>query len=162
MIRRGADSAARLGATGLVALAALVGLGACQHGVPLRADDPTWFASVHAERSDRDVRDTIDELLERDAEWSRGPHGLVRQSESGREGIPCRKIHPESFQVACDDEGACQVDLELTDRAFGEDVSLTGVDESEAQLLAAMMLRFCGFREPGAGAAGDESPEPGS
>jgi hypothetical protein len=132
------------------------------HGVPLKADEPDWFASTHAGKDDDAVRDSIDELLEENADWSRGPHGLVSERGGNKEGIPCRKINPDSFEIACDDDGACQLDLELTDRTFGKDVSLTGLSESEAQQLAAMLLRFCGFRDPDPSAASGDAAAGGS
>jgi hypothetical protein len=132
------------------------------HGVPLKADEPGWYASTHAGKSDDAVRNSIDELLAKNAAWRRGPHGLVSERGGNKEGIPCRKIDPDSLEIACDDDRACQLDLELTDRSFGKAVSFTGLSESEAQQLAAMLLRFCGFRDPDPSAASAEAGAGGS
>ncbi|MBW2528157.1 MAG: hypothetical protein JRI23_28520 [Deltaproteobacteria bacterium] len=136
----------------IAGLAAAAALTACKLSVPLEADDPSWYAATHQGKDDDAVRDTIDQLLEKDPSWSRGPHGLVTLRDGAKEGIPCRKINPDSFEIQCDeDEEAktgCEVDLEITDRTFGATVSIAGLTEDDAQLLVAMLLRFCDLREP--------------
>lgn len=127
---------------------------ACRSAVPLKADDPTWFAETHAGKSMADVRRTIDQLLEPNLYWSRGPHGFVYQEGVKREGVSCSRIVPDSPAVRCDEEQTdCVLVFERNDREFGEDVTFEGLSHDDAQLLHAMMSRFCGWRDPELAAA---------
>jgi hypothetical protein len=145
-------------------LALLVLAAACKETIPTRADDPTWFAAVHAGKDMGAVRARIDEILEKDPNWSRGVHGLKAHQDGRVEGIACMKLDPERFEVRCEEDSRehCQLDFTLTDREIGEDNAIENLTEGEAQELLAMMLRFCGLRDPGEAPPADEGPDAGT